>query len=80
MKPEELLEHRNYKLTWVDPVPGLDSDGRGAACFIYSQMTVQDAINYTRANHAKQVEAPKDKSDLDLLFDFMAINWADYEE
>ena len=73
---EELLENRTTaKLIWEDPRPAIGPEGNELHADITHSATVQDCINMARYA-AKQRGQSAGETDLDLLQDFITVNWA----
>ena len=74
---EEMLQQQEtLRLCWVDPWPGMTADGRPLDIAVKHSATVRECIQMQRAARAKQTGTLEGVLDLDLLLDFMAVNWA----
>ena len=79
-----LEEPDHFFLIWHKPFPGVDKEGAAPVqARVTLRASVQDCILMARhALHSKKWPRGKtypNESDLDLLLDFIAVNWATAE-
>ena len=79
MTIEQILKSKAIRyLSWVEPWPAIDSNNDTIYGHVTLRATVQDCINMQRAANNKNCITAK-YTDLQLLNDFIIINWAKIE-
>lgn len=75
MDINSLLADKAQKLSWDEPYPGLDKQGKTVTVNVAYSATAQDCINMQRAAQFKDGHG-LDGADRQLLLDFISIHWA----
>lgn len=74
---EQLVSHKTkYRLQWFEPAAATDAQGQELTADILSSASVAHCIDMARAAHRHAGGRPEDETDVGLLGDFIAVNWA----